>query len=274
MGKAAGLSSLVRCCVWLVIASRLTMGAFSADSPVPLVQAHAHNDYEHPHPLMDALEQGFCSVEADIHLVNGKLLVAHDSAHLDPSRTLESLYLDPLRAIIKKNGGRIYPNGPECTLLIDFKTKGEPTYAVLREVLAKYRDIFTVFRNGKKETNALTAILTGDYSRDALAADGIRYAAGDGKLPDLKSNPPASLVPWISENWAPQFKWRGKGEMNETDLVKLREIVQQAHAQGRRLRFWGAPDKLEFWKMLAAEKVDLINTDDLAGFQKFANQKP
>ena len=43
-----------------------------------LTNAHAHNDYEHTHPLADALEQGFCSIEADIHLVNGKLLVAHD----------------------------------------------------------------------------------------------------------------------------------------------------------------------------------------------------
>ena len=35
------------------------------------------------HPLFDALEQGFCSVEADIHLVDGKLLVAHDLKDVD-----------------------------------------------------------------------------------------------------------------------------------------------------------------------------------------------
>jgi hypothetical protein len=44
----------------------------------PLPQAHAHNDYEHRRPLLDALSHGFTGVEADIYLVDGKLLVAHN----------------------------------------------------------------------------------------------------------------------------------------------------------------------------------------------------
>lgn len=44
--------------------------------PAPLERAHAHNDYEHARPLFDALERGFNSVEADVHLVDGRLLVA------------------------------------------------------------------------------------------------------------------------------------------------------------------------------------------------------
>src|SRR5207244_5207268 len=56
--------------------------------------AHAHNDYEHVHPLHDALDaQVFCSVEADIWLVGtSSLLVAHDLAATNPSKTLQSLY--------------------------------------------------------------------------------------------------------------------------------------------------------------------------------------
>src|SRR5512135_1483640 len=49
----------------------------SPAQPTPLVHAHAHNDYQHERPLLDALDRGFCSVEADVHLVNGELLVAH-----------------------------------------------------------------------------------------------------------------------------------------------------------------------------------------------------
>jgi hypothetical protein len=44
---------------------------------VPLANAHAHNDYEHKRPLFDALDNGFTSVEADVFLVDGKLLVGH-----------------------------------------------------------------------------------------------------------------------------------------------------------------------------------------------------
>src|SRR5262245_36395471 len=113
--------------------------------PSPLLNAHAHNDYEHRHPLFDALAQGFCSVEADIYLVQGQLLVAHDRENVSTQRTLEALYLDPLRERVKKNGGKVFPNGPEFTLLIDIKSEAEPTYAALREVLRRYADLLTVF---------------------------------------------------------------------------------------------------------------------------------
>src|SRR5882724_4727485 len=81
-------------------------------SPKPLVHAHAHNDYEHPRPLLDALDHGFCSVEADIFLVDGLLLVAQYRKGLKPERTLQALYLDPLKKRALENGGRIYRNGP------------------------------------------------------------------------------------------------------------------------------------------------------------------
>ncbi len=259
----------------LLFAGQLTVaGAETNTAVVPLRNTHAHNDYEHPHPLFDALAEGFCSVEADIHLVNGQLLVAHDAQHRDPQRTLESLYLAPLRQRIKENGGRVYRGGPECVLLIDFKTDGTAMYPVLREQLQKYGDIFTVFRDGRKETNALTAILTGGYPRKLLAADAVRYAAGDGTLPDLETNPPASLVPWISEEWKALFKWRGAGVMPEADQQRLDGIVTKAHEQGRRVRFYGAPDKPIFWQAMLDHHVDLINSDDLPGLRKFLTARP
>ena len=66
----------------------------------PLDHAHAHNDYVHARPLLDALDRGYGSVEADIYLVDGALLVAHARDSVRADRTLESLYLAPLRAWI------------------------------------------------------------------------------------------------------------------------------------------------------------------------------
>src|SRR4029078_6301830 len=79
----------------------------------PLPQAHAHNDYEHARPLFDALDHGFCSVEAYIWLPPDGLLIGHEKKDLKPGRTLESLYLEPLRERTKANGGRVYKSGPE-----------------------------------------------------------------------------------------------------------------------------------------------------------------
>src|SRR4051812_35240043 len=125
-----GLFTLVLFC--LANAGR-AIAAPTGEVPVkPLTNVHAHNDYEHTRPLFDALDNGFCSVEADIHLVDGKLLVAHDSKEVRPDRTLQSLYLDPLRKRAKQNGGRIYAKGPvSIILLIDIKTDATPTYAAL-----------------------------------------------------------------------------------------------------------------------------------------------
>jgi hypothetical protein len=57
--------------------------------------------------------------------------------------------------------------------------------------------------------------------------------------------------------------------MPEGERVKLLDLVDRAHAQGRRIRFWAIPDRPEAWGELLKAGVDLINTDDLAGLQAF-----
>src|ERR1700748_3648711 len=123
--RLAGPASLLL--AGLACAAAADDGA-KATPVVPLRHAHAHNDYEHSRPLFDALDNGFCSVEADISLVDGKLLVAHKPSETSPKKTSQRLYLDPLRERIKANGGRVYTNGPEFTLLIDLKQSWKVIY--------------------------------------------------------------------------------------------------------------------------------------------------
>ena len=236
----------------------------------PLAHTHAHNDYQHPRPLLDALDHGFTSVEADIHLVNGKLLVGHDRADLTPRHTLEALYLDPLRQRVQANGGRVYRGGPTVLLLIDVKTPADATYAALAPVLERYAAMLTKVVHGRVTPGAVTVILSGN--RPALATLGaapVRYAAYDGRLTDLDSDAPPDLMPLISDNWTTHFNWRGQGALPEAERWKLQSLVRQAHAHGRLLRFWGTPDDPEVWRELLAAGVDLLNADDLAGLQGF-----
>ena len=265
------LRHFAACFVGIVLLwASLARAADENPAPVPLTDVHAHNDYEHPHPLFDALACGFCSVEADINLVDGKLLVAHSRAAVKPDRTLESLYLDPLHKRIKENGGRVYPNGPNFWLLIDFKSDPRQMYPVLRRTLERYADMLTVWKDGKKQPGAVTAILTGDHPPiDQVAAEKVRYACIDGTLRELQTDPPADLVPWMSSQWGKSFKWDGTGEMPDADRQELRRIVDKSHQQGRLVRFWGAPDNIATWRELRRDGVDLINTDDLRGAQKF-----
>jgi hypothetical protein len=77
--------------LWIsVFALPVSASPIPASSAVP--QTHAHNDYEHPNPLYDALSWGFISAEADIWLYpddNDNLRVAHDQV-ADPT-TLPTL---------------------------------------------------------------------------------------------------------------------------------------------------------------------------------------
>lgn len=253
-----------------VLVGVLASGRVQAQpEPVPLPSAHAHNDYEHARPLLDALAQGFCSVEADIHLVAGKLLVAHDAAQTRPDRTLEALYLEPLRARTRQNGGRVFRGGPPVTLLIDIKTEAEPTYTRLHAVLTDYADMLTRFEGEQVQTNAVTVIISGNRPRDLMARQPVRYAGYDGRLADLDAPVSPHFMPWVSDNWRAHFTWRGVGPLPEAERVKLEQVVARAHAQGRRLRFWGAPDVPAVWQALRDAGVDLINTDRLAELAEF-----
>jgi len=241
---------------------------------VPLTRAHAHNDYEHPRPLLDALDCGFCSVEADIWFLKEKLLVAHTPIDLNLERTLEKLYLDPLRARVKANGGKVYKDGPAFYLLIDIKTSAKETYAALAKVLENYTDILTVTRDGKTEVKAVTVVISGNRDVKTITEQKVRYAAIDGRPSDLNGNTTATLVPWISDSWRSQFKWDGTGPMPAEERKKLRDLVAKAHKQGRKVRFWATPEKVEVWKELLAADVDLLNTDKLKELEKFLKANP
>ena len=243
--------------------------SFAADTVEPLPQAHAHNDYEHERPLLDALDNGFCSVEADVWLVDGELLVAHDRDKVKKGRTLQSLYLDPLNERVTKNNGRVYRDGPQVTLLIDFKSPANPTYQALKRVLKSYENMLTRFENGVIHNGAIVVIISGNRPFDQMRGESFRFAGIDGRLSDLKNLPPKDFMPLISDNWKNHFKWRGDGAIADNELKKLRETIKQVQAEGRRIRFWGSPDVPESWKIQRELGADLINTDNLNGLSKY-----
>jgi hypothetical protein len=246
----------------------------SAAASSPLPRAHAHNDYLHERPLVDALSHGFCSVEADVFLIDGKLLVGHELSQLQTDRTLEALYLDPLLLVVRENGGEVYTGNPAFTLLVDIKSDGEDTYLELDRVLEGYKEMLTHVRDGIVERRAVTVIVSGERAWQRIAADPDRYVGVDGRLTDLWSDRPIHLMPLISDRWDRISAWSGQGPMPAADRSELRRIVRAAHAQGRRVRFWATPDepspeRSAAWAELLAAGVDLIGTDDLDGLKNF-----
>lgn len=237
--------------------------------------AHAHNDYEHERPLYDALSHGFTSVEADVWLVDGELLVAHDLVDVDPAKTLESLYLDPLQDLTRGRGRSVYPGWDgSLQLLIDIKSEGETTYAAVHEALAEHARLMTRTAHGRVKIGPVTAVISGNRPLETMRAQPVRYAFYDGRSTDLGSGIPANLMPLVSDNWTKLFTWQGVGPMPAVERERLHAFVDQAHAAGYRVRFWATPDQPgaardAMWTELADAGVDHINTDDLAGLDEF-----
>ncbi|MER5632770.1 phosphatidylinositol-specific phospholipase C/glycerophosphodiester phosphodiesterase family protein [Streptomyces nitrosporeus] len=248
--------------------------------PRPLAHAHAHNDYLHPRPLHDALDHGFTSVEADVFLVDGELLVAHEASGLDPARTLASLYLDPLQERVRANRGTVHAGYPApLRLLIDIKANGVAAYLALDRLLRRHRTMLTSCHHGRVRPGAVTPVVSGDRAaRVPMEAQATRYAFYDGRLDDLGTPAPASFVPLVSANWTQTFAWQGAGPFPAAERARLDALVSTAHTHGRRVRFWSTPDTAgperdAVWTELLAAGVDHLNTDDLAGLEAFLRSR-
>ncbi|MFE6612772.1 phosphatidylinositol-specific phospholipase C/glycerophosphodiester phosphodiesterase family protein [Amycolatopsis sp. NPDC057786] len=250
----------------------------------PLPQAHSHNDYEHARPLHDALDQGFTSVEADIFLVDGQLLVAHDLADTRPDRTLESLYLEPLRKrVLANHGVGVYRQRTEFQLLIDVKGDANSTYAALEKRLhdPRYSFLFSVYAFGHVKKRAVTAVISGGRPKDVMLGQKFRLAFYDGRIRDendlgIGSDP--QVTPLVSDSWSGLFTWTGDGPFPAGERAKLHDLVKRAHAAGQRVRFWATPDAAgpgrdALWKELVAAGVDHLNTDDLPGLANFLRSR-
>lgn len=217
----------------------------------------AHNDYTHSRPLLEAWESGFHFVEADVFLVDGKILVAHDLKDVRADRTLTNLYLEPL----SKMGMRA---STPFWLMVDIKEDGVAVYAALQKELAKFESMLIKWTDKGPSAGRVGIVLSGDRPVSVVAAQKERWVAIDGRPEDLDTNPPVGLVPWISTSYL-GFKWP----------FGLRSYVDKVHEQGRKVRFWAIPDTANSWKMQLGFGIDMINTDRPKEFANwFGSLKP
>lgn len=252
-----------------------------ASEQTPLYKAHAHNDYLHERPLLDALDHGFMSIEADVYvmpLLSDSLYVAHDAQDIRPSRTLTTLYLEPLRERIEQLGSVQPGQDRPVQLLIDFKSEAESSWKALAQALEPFADFLTVYDNGQIHQGLVSVVISGNRPSNTLASSARRLAFIDGRLSDLESPPPAELVPLISDNWSNHFSWDGNGAMPTDEYSKFEQIMQAAVSGGYRIRFWNTPDEPgpardAVWQLLNDQGVHHINTDDLAGLETFLRQQ-
>lgn len=233
-----------------------------------LPNAYAHNDYWHKRPLFDALDNGFTYVEADVYLRKGQLVVAHMLPVLQPSRTLDKLYLNPLSHFFRNDSmGITYP---PITLMIDIKSEPEKTYQALARLLHRYESLLSYYENGMLYKRAVTVVITGNKPVRTIKSLDCRYVFIDEDLIQMvKEKNPANLFPIASCRYGRILSGNGEETLSKEQKQNLCRYVQIAHQNGKIVRLWASPDNTIVWKELLSCGVDLINTNKLKELKTF-----
>lgn len=230
--------------------------------------AHAHNDYQKPKPFYTAFKNGFASIEVDVFQVGDNLYVAHDEEDINPKKTFERLYLNPLLKQIKKNGNnKAYKNGKGLQLMIDFKTSGIPALKCLETKLKPIRQYFDV----QKDPDAVRIVITGEMPPPANFKDFDDIFFFDGRRTISYTPEELKRVAFFSANFKDFSKWKGKSKMSMPDSMKVKNFVDSVHQAGKPVRFWGNPDTQTSWVTFMKMGIDYLNTDlpaAMAGFLK------
>jgi hypothetical protein len=267
-------------------------------------RGHSHNDYFQDQPLDSAIEHGLQSIEVDVFPRNDELLVAHTVFELDSEKRIDNLYLEPILTMLKRSGSAtsdmgatethihspfplarrrrssrtmesgsieflVPPESDSLTLLVDFKGDAEKSVSLLHQVLAPLEPyLSSVDKNGEFRRGKVTVLISGNRPKEEQLthSSGERFLFIDGRQHDIRTRTDTTLVPLVSIPWRSLHLSRalGRGEQH------MRHLVDEAHAQGKLLRIWGAPNREGLWRQMMNSNVDLLSIDDHARFSLFA----
>lgn len=222
---------------------------------------HSHNDYTRDVPFWEAYSAKVSSIEADVFLKGGTLLVGHESENLTADRTFAKMYLEPIVTVFRSNGGMAWKNSAErLQLMVEIKSETAPAMRKLVSMLKKYPDVF----NPAVNPEAVRVVITGNVP---APEDFEKYPAwiGFDGLPGVDYTPgQLERVALFSTDFSNYSTWNGKGAFLPAEYRAVEELVGRIHSLGKPLRFWNAPEGVtvyySFWNM----GVDYINTDNPA----------
>ena len=232
----------------------LPLALFSQQRPVIM---HSHNDYNRTVPLWEAYSQHCGSIEADVFLQDGEILVAHNREDVSAERSLKAMYIEPIVKTFRANGGKMWKDGSErLQLMIDLKTA--ESLPGVTEIVGEYPDVFD-------SENGVKVVISGARPDPKDFGKWPRYIWFDGDFTNgrLEYTPEqlerVAMISTDLRNFARH--WNGKGRMTKPELEAVTRAVEAAHAVGKPIRFWDAPEGTTAYFTFIRLGVDIVNTD-------------
>ena len=222
---------------------------------------HSHNDYLQPVPFWDAYSAGCASIEVDVILQEGELMVAHEKESIQASRTFESLYLKPIQQGVDLGLIKEF----NFHLLVDIKTEA---YSTL-DLLVKQTQPYAAILYSPENPRGLKLIISGGRPK---ADDYVKYPSWiffDYQSRELTAELPWEKIGMVSLSF-PRFSvWNGKGRMVDSQRQQLQAFIDLVHSFDRPVRFWASPDGKTAWRAFHEMGIDYINTDRPAEANKY-----
>jgi alkaline phosphatase len=241
---------------------------FKAEAQYTTLNAHSHNDYANEIPFWLAYNNHFGSIEADIWAVKGDLFVAHNTSDIKPERTLDLLYIQPIVKLFKENKGKPWKDLPATfQLLIDLKTKVEPTLSLLVDKLKQFPEVF----DPKVNENAIRIVITGNRPDPTEFSKYPDFIFFDGNIGKKYNEQQLMRIPLFSENLKTIISWNGAGTMSIKEKIRLQSVIDSVHSLNKKIRFWNAPDDINAWNTFMNMKSDYINTDHIIKLSEYLN---
>jgi len=225
------------------------------------VNAHSHNDYLNTSPFVNAYNENFGSIEADVFPVNGVLYVSHKKEEIRPENTFKALYLDPLLSKLSMDSLR------QINLLVDIKEE----YPVALSLLENELQPLARYLSTPGNTKNITISVSGARPTPAEYDKYPGYIFFDDDLKQRHTDQQWQRISLVSLPFDKISTWTGEGSIPHKDRRAVKHIIDSVHSAGKHIRFWAAPDTEEAWRLQMKLGVDLIGTDkitELANYLK------
>lgn len=234
---------------------------------------HSHNDYAQRVPFYQAYAQQVSSIEADVFLHDGQLLVGHDVEDLRADMTFEALYVEPIVTLFARNGGRAFRDSDQTLqLMVELKSETDPTLRAVAALLGRWPEVFDPEVNPAAVRVAVTGRVPAPEAFDRYP----RFLGFDGAWDADYTPEQLERIVLISTNFRDFSQWNGKGTIIPAEKERLEQVIDRAHEQGKPVRFWNAPEGTTVYYTFYDMGIDYINTDNpevcAAFFADFGNK--